>query len=122
MAKNFIQPGKVINFTNDTAAAITSGSVVVMGGTIGVALGDIAIGQTGSVAIDGVYQLPKVTTAVIGQGESINWDASAGAFDANTATPAAGDITGAAASAFEAGANGDTTIAVKLTGVPGTIA
>jgi hypothetical protein len=46
---------------------------------------------------------------------------SAGKFDDNAATPASGDITGAAAVAFKAGANGETVAWVKFTGVPGTL-
>lgn len=118
MANNYIQPGEVIDYT--AGANITSGSVVAMGNILGVALTDIASGATGSVQITGVFEVPKVSAAVIAQGESLTWDASAGAFDDNLATPAAGDITGAAAVAFEAGINTQTTIKVKFTGVPGT--
>lgn len=120
MAKNFVQDGKVINWTNGTASAVSSGDVLVIGQIIGVALADIAVGASGSVAIDGVFTAPKVTGAVIAAGESLTWDVSAGKFDDNAATPATGDITGAAAFAFEAAGSGVTTLKVKLTGVPGT--
>ena len=43
------------------------------------------------------------------------WDTSAGAFDDSAATPATGDIVGAAI-AFEAAGNGVTTIKAKLNG------
>lgn len=120
MADNFIQPGKVVQYTN-AGSAITAGSVVKMGNILGVALVDIANAATGSVQIDGVFDVPKVTGAVIAQGESLTWDVSAGKFDDNLATPATGDVTGAAAVAFEAAGNGVTTLAVKFTGVPGTV-
>jgi hypothetical protein len=52
------------------------------------------------------------------------WDVSAntnaGAFDDNLATPATGDISGAAALAYEAAGAGVTSFRVRLTGVPGT--
>ena len=118
MAKNYIQPGEVIDYT--AGANITSGSVVAMGNILGVALADIASGSVGPVQITGVFEVPKVSAAVIGVGQSLTWDVSAGAFDDNLATPAAGDITGAAAVAFEAGINTQTTLKVKFTGVPGT--
>jgi predicted RecA/RadA family phage recombinase len=121
MAKNFVQPGKVIDYTNATAAAISSGDVVKVGQILGVALGDIAIGESGSVQIDGVFTVPKVSAAVIAQGESLTWDVSAGAFDDNAATPATGDVTGPAAVAFEAAGNTITEIDVRFTGVPGTV-
>lgn len=118
MSTNYIQDGDVIQYK--AGSNITAGSVVVMGNTLGVALVDIASGSTGSVRIDGVFSLPKVSGAVIAQGESLTWDVSAGAFDDNAATPASGDITGAAALAFAAAGNGTTTVQVLLTGAPGT--
>ncbi len=119
MSTNYIQDGNVIQYT--AGADITAGSVVKMGGTLGVALTDIANGATGSVAIQGVFELPKVSGAVIAQGESLVWDVSAGKFDDNLATPATGDVSGASAIAWEAAGNGVTTLAVRLTGVAGTV-
>lgn len=118
LSTNYVQEGDVIQYT--AGANITAGSLVVMGNTLGVALKDIANGATGSVAIEGVFTLPKVAGAVIAQGESLTWDVSAGNFDDNLAVPAAGDITGAACFAFAASGNGATTVKVKLTGAPGT--
>ncbi|MNC91255.1 hypothetical protein D3C83_74850 [compost metagenome] len=66
--------------------------------------------------------MPKVSAAVIAQGENLTWDASAGAFDDNAATPATGDVTGPPAVAMEAAGNGVTSLEVKFTGVPGTVA
>lgn len=120
MAKTYVQPGKVISWTNG-GSAVSSGDVVVIGQIIGVALVDIANGDSGSVAIDGVYTVPKVSGAVIAQGEAMSWDASAVAFDDNAASPATGDVTGPPAVAMEAAGNGVTSMAVKLTGVPGTV-
>ena len=120
MSDNYIQPGDVIQYT--AGANISSGDVVRVGKILGVALGDIANGATGSVAIRGVYNVPKVSGAVIAQGENLTWDASAEAFDDNAATPATGDVTGAPAVAFEAAGNGVTSLDVLFTGVPGTVA
>lgn len=120
MSTNFIQDGDVIQYT--AGGTIAAGAVVKMGGTLGVALVDMVSGDTGSVAIQGVFDLPKVSGAVIAQGESLTWDVSAGAFDDNAATPATGDVTGAAAIAWEAAGNGVTTLAVRLTGTAGTVA
>ena len=123
MAKNFDSPGNVIQHTAD--ADITSGQVVKIGNILGVALVDIADTATGSVAIEGVFRVPKVSAAVIAQGESLTWDVSAndgaGAFDDNLASPAPGDVTGPPAAAWEAAGNGATTLLVKFTGVPGTV-
>jgi len=119
MATNYDSEGKVVQYT--AGADISSGDVVVMGNIIGVALTDIANGATGSVAIEGVFTVPKVSAAVIAVGESLTYDVSASAFDDSAATPATGDITGAPAVAMEAGINTQTTLKVKLTGVPGTV-
>lgn len=114
MAKNYVSDGNVINWTNGTGSAVSSGDVVATGHCIGVALVDIADGATGSVAVEGVFTVPKVSAAVFTQGEKLIWDASASAFDDSAATPATGDITGGAV-AWIAGANTETTCTVKLT-------
>ena len=119
MAANFKQDGNVIQYT--ASADVKSGDVVVIGQTIGVALVDIATGETGSVARKGVYTVPKVSTAVIAQGESLLWDVSENAFEDNAAVPATGDISGPIAVAYEAAGNGATSLDVYFTGVPGTL-
>lgn len=118
MATNYQQEGDVIQYT--AGATKTSGQVVNIGNMLGVCLTDIANGAIGPVALEGVFEVPKVSGAVIAQGESLTWDASAAAFDDNLATPATGDITGAACFAFEAAGNGVTSLAVRFTGAPGT--
>lgn len=123
LTTTYKQAGDVIQYA--PAADVSAGSVVKMGNTLGVALVDLTTGVPGSVAVGGVHVLPKVSAAVIKAGESLTWDVSAnsgaGAFDDNAATPASGDVTGAAAMAFEDAGNGVTSLAVKLTGVPGTV-
>lgn len=121
MASNFKQPGDIIPWVNGSGAAKVSGQVVRVGNVLGVCLVDIANGATGSVALEGVFSVPKVSAAVIAQGENVLWDASAGAFDAKSATPATGDVTGPPAVAFEAAGAGVTSMLVKFTGVPGTV-
>lgn len=116
--KNYVQEGDCMPFT--AGATTTSGQVVVIGNTLGVATTDVANGATGTACIEGVFTVPKVAGAVIAAGESLTWDVSAAAFDDNAAVPASGDITGASAIAFEAAGNGVTTIAVRFTGAPGT--
>lgn len=120
MATNFVQPGNTMTIT--AAADLVSGQVVRVGQSLCVALEDIANGATGSVARVGVFTVPKVSAAVIAQGERLVWDASAAAFDDNAATPATGDVSGEAAVAFEASGNGVTSMQVMFTGVPGTVA
>ncbi len=111
MATNYVQAGEVIDYT--AGADISSGAVVVVGNLVGVAVNDIANGETGPVSIDGVWSLPKVSAAVIGAGETVNWDVSSGAFDDNQATAASGDLTGGCVAVEPAG-NGDTEVKVKI--------
>lgn len=118
--KNYVQPGRVIPFV--ATANIVSGQVVRVGNILGVATSDVANGAAGLAQIEGVFTVPKVAGAVIAAGESLTWDASAAAFDDNAAVPAAGDVTGAPAVAFEAAGNGVASLAVRFTGVPGTVA
>lgn len=124
MTTTYKQEGKVIQYT--AGANISAGKVLKIGNILGVALQDIASGATGSVAIEGVFSAPKVSGAVIAQGESLTWDVSAnsgaGEFDDNAAVPATGDVTGAAAFAWAGAGSGATTVLVKFTGVPGTVA
>jgi predicted RecA/RadA family phage recombinase len=124
MARNYVQDGNVIQWTNGTGAAVASGQMVKVGNMLGVALVAIANGAAGSVSLDGVWSgIPKVSGAVFVQGEKLIWDVSAngglGAFDDSAATPAAGDVTGGAV-AWVAGTDGQTTCTVKLT--PGNTA
>jgi len=111
MTKKYVNSGSV--FQHTAVTEISSGDVVVMGNVIGVALVDIAVGETGSVQVEGVFNLPKVSGAVIAQGESVIYDVSASEFDDNQATPAAGDISNSCL-AVEGAGNGETTVKVKL--------
>lgn len=120
MATNYVQNGEVLAYTN-AGSAISSGDVVVIGNLVGIALTDIATDETGSVALEGVFTVPKVSAAVIAQGEKVIWDASAGAFDDSAAAPATGDVSNCCV-AMEAAGNGVTSIAVKLNVGPGTVA
>lgn len=113
MAKNYVQAGEVVDFTNGTGSDIASGDVVPMGSLIGVAITDIPDGETGAVGVEGVWEMPKVSAAVIAAGETVTWDASAGAFDDNQATPATGDLTDGCVAVAAAG-NGEETVLVKL--------
>jgi predicted RecA/RadA family phage recombinase len=119
MATNYKQPGEVIQWTNATGSAVAANAIVVIGHMLGVALEAIANGASGSVALEGIFSgVPKVSAAVFTVGEKLVYDVSAGAFDDSAATPATGDLTGAAV-AWVAGANTETSCTIKLT--PGNV-
>lgn len=72
--KNYIQKGDRIQFANSTGGTITSGSGVLVGKRVGVAVADIANTTTGILAMEGVFNLPKLSTDVIAQGDLLYWD------------------------------------------------
>lgn len=119
MSTNYIASGCTIDYT--AGADIASGDVVVVGDQIGIALDAIANGAVGVVRLDGVFEVPKVSAAVIGQGEKVIYDLSALAFDDSAATPATGDVSGCCV-ATEAAGNGVLTVKVKLNVGVGVVA
>lgn len=116
--KNAVSDGNTISYTNGGGSTIPGGRLVATGHTLGVAVADIPAGATGTLRISGAIAAPKVSAAVFAVGEKLVFDISAGggvgAFDDSAATPAAGDLTGAAIAA-KAGANGETSCEVILT-------
>jgi predicted RecA/RadA family phage recombinase len=85
---------------------------------VGVAREAIASGDTGIVAVAGVWEFPKVSGAVVKAGEAVNWDASEGAVDDNAHTTAAGDVAQFGAAMWDAG-SGVTVLDVDIA-EPGT--
>lgn len=106
MAKNYIQEGNVLPHT--PAAAIVSGAVVVIGKRIAIALGDIAVGETGSITTEGVFTISKLSTDAVDQGDLLYWDAAN-----NRLTTTAADNTAAGFAAAPVGA-GVSTISIKI--------
>jgi predicted RecA/RadA family phage recombinase len=74
MSTNYKQPGDVVTWTNSTGSAVSSGDPVQVGlRQMGVALVDIANAATGSVALEGVFSLPKAAGA-LSEGKPCFWD------------------------------------------------
>lgn len=116
MAKNFIKPGDHWTFT--AGADTASGQAIVIGTVLGVALGAVANGASGEAAVEGVWELPKLSTAVITKGARLTWDVSAGEFI--VASAAVGDLENCAVAESAAG-NGVTTVRAQLCRGAGTI-
>jgi len=97
--KTFIQEGKIITVT--AAANIASGDGVLVGSIFGVAATDAVAGEEVEIGTVGVYELPKLSTAVIAQGDRVAWDDTAkeitlpgvGLYPVGVATEAAGSST-----------------------------
>ena len=110
MAQNHIQSGAVMPYTNATGADIAADAVVLVGTRIGIALGDIADTESGQLAIEEVWTVPKVAPLVIAQGDLVYWDAA----DANVNKTATDNTL--AGFAFAAAGSADTTVQVKING------
>jgi len=75
MAKNFIHDGRRPVMTAPTGG-VTSGDLVVIGAVFGVALTSAAAGAQFTLAVGGVWTLPKASGAVTA-GAAVYWDATA---------------------------------------------
>lgn len=108
--KNYVSKGDYLTFTS--GADIASGAAVVLGSIFGVATGDIANGSEGTIALTGVYELPKAPSQAWSVGDKIYWDAT----NWHATKTATGNILiGAATEAVNGGA-GDTIGKVRLNG------
>jgi predicted RecA/RadA family phage recombinase len=97
------------------AAAVTGGDVVISGGIVGISPTDLAASEKGALQIDGIFQVPKSTGAIVA-GQPIYWNP--------TGTPDSGDSGSGAANqtgngtymgiAVQAQASGDNTCLVIL--------
>ena len=58
---NFIQDGRVIDYAN-TGADIAYHDVVVLGNRVGIAGENIPTGEKGSVIVEGVFEIPAIST------------------------------------------------------------
>lgn len=106
MTKKFIQPGEVIDYT--AGSDLTAGTVVVIGNRVGVLLTDLANGETGAAQVTGVFEIAKLTTDDIAQGNLLYWDATN-----KRLTKTATDNT-LAGYAWKAAGTSATTVQIKL--------
>jgi predicted RecA/RadA family phage recombinase len=119
MSKNYSGEGKRINVT--LAAAQVAGTPFPLGNLLVMPITSGEIGDTIACDVDGVWNLPKADAAVIAQGETVNWDVSAGNIDDNAATPATGDLSGGCIAMEGKGATTGENILVKLNVGPNTV-
>ena len=108
MTATFVQDGHAIDYTPSTAVA--AGDVVVQGDLPGVARTPIAANAMGSLAVSGVFDFPKATTAGSGiaAGTKAYWDATA---KLATATAQGNTYLGMTT---QAAADADATVRVRL--------
>lgn len=98
--KNFVQPGNTISVTAPPGG-VTSGDGVLIGNIFGVAGADAPAGTSVGLVTVGVFDLLKLNTDTIGQGQRVYWDAeeqhitevATGNYPVGVATEAAGNGT-----------------------------
>lgn len=110
MKSKFVQDGKTLDYTNNTSSAIVAGDVVVMGSKVGVAGTDIAVGATGTVHMNGVFEFLKEDSVEVTVGQKVYYDATN-----EVMTTTSTSNTEAGYAAYESKA-GSTTVCVKLEG------
>ena len=111
MAKNFIQPGDVIEITS--AGAVTAGAGVLQASLFGIALnGAAGAGEPVSIALTGVWSMPKAPSQAWAIGAPVYWDAG----NSRATTVASTHKMIGSAWAVVAGGAGDTTGVVRLNG------
>ncbi len=115
--KNQYQDGRIVDHV--LAADCASGDVIVKGSLVGIAVTGGKTGETIALAIEGVFALKKLSTAVIADGNAaLIWDVSAK--QVIVASAATGDVTGFGV-AIGAYGNPSTEALVKLTPGRGTV-
>jgi predicted RecA/RadA family phage recombinase len=107
--KNFIQKGHTLTLL--FAAGAVAGQAVLVGKIFGVAVADVAAGDTGEATTEGVFELPALGTDVAAQGAILYWDA----VNSRLTTTAAGNTR--VGVAVEAKANGVATALIKIDAV-----
>jgi predicted RecA/RadA family phage recombinase len=108
--KNYIQRGDMITITVPSGGVI-SGQGVLVGNLFGVAAKNAAEGESVEIATVGVYELPKLASAVIAAGARVAWDDTA----KHVVLPATGMVPIGIATI--AAGNGTATARVRLDGV-----
>lgn len=107
--KNAFQDGRVLDMT--LTADVASGGVVSQGRMFGIAVTNGKIGDVIAAHVEGVFRLPKLSTAVIAAGAAVTWDTSAS--QVIIASAAVGDVENIGY-AIEAAGNGTTEVLVRL--------
>lgn len=108
--KNFIQRGDMITITAPSGG-VTSGQGVLVSSLFGVAAKTAAEGESVEIATVGVYELPKLASAVIAAGARVSWDDTA----KQVVLPGTGMVPIGIATV--AAGNGLATVRVRLDGV-----
>ena len=83
---SYVANGDLLDYT--PSSAVAAGEVVVLGAMVAVAPRPIAANALGSVAVEGVFEMPCASGATGAQGSAINWYATSGVAHASTGAAA----------------------------------
>lgn len=108
--RTFVQRGDMITVTAPTGG-VTSGQGILVGNLFGVAATTAVEGETVEIATVGVYELPKLVSAVIAAGARVAWDDTA----KQVVLPGTGMVPIGVATL--AAGNGVATVRVRLDGI-----
>lgn len=109
MAKNYVEDGNTMDWTNAGAADVKSGDMVVVGDLVGVAVADIPVSGDGVLLMTGVFSLPKSGVVTFEQGEKVYAVA-----DGITNDPGSAPLNPVAGTAWRAAAASDVICWVRL--------
>lgn len=107
--KNRIQDGKTLDYT--AGSDIKSGDVVALPNRIAIAVADISTGKSGSIELEGVFELAKLSSDTIDFGQDVFWDTAS---SPNRITETPSGTTKYAGIAAAAAGSGTTTCKVRL--------
>jgi predicted RecA/RadA family phage recombinase len=82
-----------IDYTS-SGSAVVAGDVIVLGSVVAIATHDIADGELGSLALEGVFKVPKIT-GVNAVGTLIYWDPAGNPVNGDAGSGAATSTAGA---------------------------
>ena len=108
MKARYIQRGESIDFV--PTADVAAGDILKLGKLIGIAKLDIKTGELGSLALVGVYEIPKVGLAEFAQGALVAYDFENGFATTAETSPESVPIGHAVAAAGRS----DTTVLVRI--------
>ena len=113
---SYWQTGDALDFTNDTDEVIEANTIITFGKRIGVAGTTVSPGETGTLIVAGVFEMPKTGTDKIGMGDAVCFDGTgitASSADSETSDTVAMIPAGYAAKSADAS---DKVVLVKLLG------
>lgn len=103
------QRGETLDYKNEGVLTVEANTVIVFGKHLGIAGTDIMPGETGSIHVTGVFEMPKTASGAIEAGTDVY-------FDGSGITDTESDNTVLAGYVVEAAATNSETVLVKLRG------